>query len=59
MIADWSIGRDVVLGVQPPATVLEDFWGLSPHSNAKLLNIFLKFSYFAQELETHLNFCSQ
>ena len=56
------LSRDVVLwssgGAAPLVKILEDFWGFSPPSNAKLLNIFLKFSYSSVDLQTYINICS-
>ena len=38
---------------------VEDFWGAVPSLNAKLLKIFFKVFYFAQDLQTVFNICSQ
>ena len=43
-------------------SLLSKFWkilGAQPPSNAKLLNIFLKFFYSAVDLETYFNICLQ
>ena len=42
-------------GAAPLVKLLEDFEGLSPSSNTKLLNIFLKFFYSAVDLQTYIN----
>ena len=46
-------------GSAPFVKILEDFVGAAPTVSAKLLNIFLKFFYFVQNSQTHLQVCSQ
>ena len=50
---------EVVGGTAPLVKLLGDFGGLSPSSNAKLLNIFLEFFYSAVDFQTYFNICLQ